>query len=121
MYLIKIYKNKYNEFISLKKKSQKPGDKNKKHSDASDFNKLSPKNKHSKSLSYCETLEKNSKEEKNNIIGENKIISHEDSIDLVINNLKIIEFEKEMANLKSNIVFIVNNLTDVDVSQVFLL
>jgi len=50
---------------------------------------------------------------------EQKEISHDDSIDLVINNLKMAEFEKELSNLKSNIVFLVNHLTDLDASQVF--
>ena len=50
---------------------------------------------------------------------ESKESLHDESIDIVINSLTMAEFEKELSNIKSNIVFVVNHLTDLDASQVF--
>lgn len=116
--MIKIYKQKFQEFFSLRKSSYKPHEKNnkKKQTEIQD-NTIVNKNKHFKSMSFCDHVG-NKKEENNEKNEEKEEIFNDDSIDLVINNLKFVEFEKEVANLKSNIAFLINSLMDVDVSQV---
>ena len=71
-------------------------------------------------MSFCESeaLGKSLSTEKETENSEIKELPQEDNIDLVINSLKMTEFEKELLNLKSNIVFIINHLSDLDASQV---
>jgi len=126
IFLIKKYQSKYNDFINLKRKTIKDAEKNprKDNYDATSaaFKNSPIKNKHFKSMSFCdsdEIIKGFSKENENEVeVPMEKV--QEDNIDLVINSLKMMEFEKELANLKSNIVFLINHLTDLDASQVFL-
>lgn len=71
-------------------------------------------------MSFCdpEEIVKGFPGEKEPEKEENKEM-HDESIDIVINSLTMAEFEKELSNIKSNLVFVVNHLTDLDASQVF--
>lgn len=117
IFLINRYSTKYRDLISLKRKVKEES-KNEKNDNATSHE---SKNIHhlkiKKSLSDSEEIaipeNLNSEDNYNHALR----IS-EENMEMKLNNLKISEMEKELANMKASICYVISNLNEVDCTHV---